>query len=69
MESKNEAHIEQGVLENVDDVLLKNRDGDMYTSSKQGDLVTLGARGVLPCRQIERFLRDFKQFTPTLPSR
>ena len=30
---------------------------------------TLGAEGVLPSRQIESFLRVFKQFTHTLPSR
>ena len=31
--------------------------------------VSLGAEGVLPSRQIESFLRVFKQFTQTLPSR
>jgi hypothetical protein len=31
--------------------------------------LTLGARGVLPDRQSESFLRVFKQFTPILPSR
>ena len=30
---------------------------------------TLGAEGVLPSRQIESFLRVFKQFTHNLPSR
>ena len=30
---------------------------------------TLGAEGVLPSRQIESFLRVFKQFAHTLPSR
>ena len=29
---------------------------------------TLGAEGVLPSRQIEGFLRDFKQFACILPS-
>ena len=32
-------------------------------------VVTLGAEGVLPSRQIESFLRVFKQFAHTLPSR
>ena len=32
-------------------------------------LLALGAEGVLPSRQIESFLRVFKQFTHTLPSR
>ena len=31
--------------------------------------LTLGAEGVLPSRQIESFLRVFKQFAHTLPSR
>ena len=31
--------------------------------------VSLGAEGVLPSRQIESFLRVFKQFAHTLPSR
>ena len=31
--------------------------------------ITLGAEGVLPSRQIESFLRVFKQFTHNLPSR
>ena len=31
--------------------------------------LTLGAGGVLPSRQIESFLRVFKQFAHTLPSR
>jgi len=30
---------------------------------------TLGAEGVIPGRYIESFLRVFKQFTHTLPSR
>ena len=29
---------------------------------------TLGAEGVIPSRQIESFLRDFKQFTHNIPS-
>jgi len=33
----------------------------------QGHVLTLGAEGVLPGRQIESFLRVFKQFTPILP--
>ena len=32
------------------------------------DLLTLGAGGVLPGRQIESLLRVFKQFTHTLPT-
>ena len=31
-------------------------------------LRTLGAEGVIPSRQIEGFLRDFKQFTHNIPS-
>ena len=33
------------------------------------EFFTLGAEGVLPSRHIESFLRVFKQFTHTLPSR
>ena len=33
------------------------------------ELLILGAEGVLPSRQIESFLRVFKQFAHTLPSR
>ena len=33
------------------------------------ELGTLGAEGVLPSRQIESFLRVFKQLTHNLPSR
>ena len=33
------------------------------------ELLALGAEGVLPSRQIESFLRVFKQFTHNLPSR
>jgi len=33
------------------------------------DLLTLGAEGVIPGRYIVSFLRVFKQFTHTLPSR
>ena len=32
------------------------------------DDITLGAEGVLPGREIEGFLRDFKQFARILPS-
>ena len=31
--------------------------------------LTLGTEGVIPSRQIESFLRDFKQFTHNIPSR
>jgi len=31
-------------------------------------ILTLGAEGVIPSRQIESFLRDFKQFTHNIPS-
>jgi len=36
--------------------------------ARLSELETLGAEGVLPSRQIESFLRDFKQFTHTIPS-
>jgi len=31
-------------------------------------ILSLGAEGVIPSRQIEGFLRDFKQFTHNIPS-
>jgi len=41
MESGNEVHVEWRTLENVDERLPKNRDSDMYASSKRGDLVNI----------------------------
>lgn len=41
MASKSEAHVERGISENVDNKSPKNKDSDMYTSSKRGDLVNM----------------------------
>ena len=36
--------------------------------SDASENLALGAEGVIPSRQIEGFLRDFKQFTHNIPS-
>ena len=51
-------------LQDVDKLVL-NVEADRSPSGRSP--VTLGAEGVLPGRQIESFLRVFKQFTLNLP--
>ena len=52
---------------------LRDRDFLLDSTIKVGlydnEAATLGTEGVLPSRQIESFLRVFKQFTHNLPSR
>ena len=45
-----------------------NTQKDRTDKHKELLLVSLGAEGVIPSRQIESFLRDFKQFTHNIPS-
>ena len=54
-------------IDKYDTVLMLSIDGAQLYRNKKSD--SLGAEGVLPSRQIESFLRVFKQFTPNLPSR
>ena len=51
-----------GLLQFPNPIRLRVNDSDEVFNS-------LGAEGVLPGRQIEGFLRDFKQFAHILPSR
>ena len=43
--------------------------GEVCQEDREDELDSLGAEGVIPGRYIVSFLRVFKQFTHTLPSR